>query len=227
MIQRSEKVCLDPTVGEMDHVRGVEDALVTLVEYGDYDFWLRAERAVLVVRADMRLPVGLVAFARGGGQAEAEAQAGHADQETDQRARDRRRRAAVVQYGGNDHDGRPDQGGDGVQLAAQDRRDLAHEDVAQHAAAGRGYHAEQHRLHGSHTEGEAFRRPGHAEQGEARGVERVQRTVQSLQRGAGKERDEAAGRHRREIAPVAEGGRRQRPQEYVAYDPADEPDDPG
>ena len=69
MTQRSEKVCLDPPVGEMDHVRGVEDAPVTLVEYGDHEFWLRVERAVLVVRAGMRLPVGLVAFARGGGQA--------------------------------------------------------------------------------------------------------------------------------------------------------------
>jgi hypothetical protein len=36
MIQRPEKVRLDPPVGEMDHVRGVEDAPVTLVEFGDY-----------------------------------------------------------------------------------------------------------------------------------------------------------------------------------------------
>jgi hypothetical protein len=42
MTQRSEKVRLDPPVGEMEHVRRVEDAPVTLVEYGDYDFWLRA-----------------------------------------------------------------------------------------------------------------------------------------------------------------------------------------
>jgi diadenylate cyclase len=37
MIQRPEKVRLDPPVGEMDHVRGVEDAPVTLVEFGDYE----------------------------------------------------------------------------------------------------------------------------------------------------------------------------------------------
>jgi len=37
VIQRSEKVSLDPPVGEMDHVRGVEVAPVTLVEYGDYE----------------------------------------------------------------------------------------------------------------------------------------------------------------------------------------------
>jgi hypothetical protein len=38
MTQRSERVDLDPPVGELDHVRGVEDAPVTLVEYGDYDY---------------------------------------------------------------------------------------------------------------------------------------------------------------------------------------------
>jgi protein-disulfide isomerase len=37
MIQRPEKVRLDAPVGEMDHVRGVEDAPVTLLEYGDYE----------------------------------------------------------------------------------------------------------------------------------------------------------------------------------------------
>ena len=79
MTQRSEKVCLDSPVGEMAHVRGVEYAPVTLVEYGDYDFWLRARRALLVVRADAGLLVWLVAFARGGRQAEAEAQPHHAD----------------------------------------------------------------------------------------------------------------------------------------------------
>jgi len=37
MTQRPEKVRLDPPVGEMDHARGVEDAPVTLVEFGDYE----------------------------------------------------------------------------------------------------------------------------------------------------------------------------------------------
>ena len=37
MTQRPGKLRLDPSVGEMDHVRGVEDAPVTLVEYGDYE----------------------------------------------------------------------------------------------------------------------------------------------------------------------------------------------
>ena len=37
MIQRSEKVHLDPPVGEMDHARGVQHAPVTLVEFGDYE----------------------------------------------------------------------------------------------------------------------------------------------------------------------------------------------
>jgi protein-disulfide isomerase len=37
MTQRLEKVSLDPPVGELDHVRGVEDAPVMLVVYGDYE----------------------------------------------------------------------------------------------------------------------------------------------------------------------------------------------
>ncbi len=37
MTQRPEKVHLDPPVGEMDHAWGVEDAPVTLVEFGDYE----------------------------------------------------------------------------------------------------------------------------------------------------------------------------------------------
>ena len=184
-------------------------------------------RAVLVGGVDVRSPVGLAALARGGRQADAEAQPGHADQETDQRRGGRRRRAAVAELGGGDHDGRPDQGRDGVQLAAQNRRYLAHQDVAHHAAAGRGYQTEQHRLRRSHVKLEGLRRPGYAEQGEARGIEHVQRMVHPLQRGAGEERDEAGCRHRHEVAPIAEGGRRQRPQEHVAYDPANEPDDRG
>ena len=49
-------------------------------------------RAVLVGGVDVRSPVGLAALARGGRQADAEAQPGHADQETDQRRGGRARR---------------------------------------------------------------------------------------------------------------------------------------
>jgi hypothetical protein len=37
LIQRPEKIHLDPPVGEMDHVRGVEDTPVTVLEYGNYE----------------------------------------------------------------------------------------------------------------------------------------------------------------------------------------------
>jgi hypothetical protein len=37
MIQRPEKVGLDPLVGATSHVGGVEGAPVTLPEYGDYE----------------------------------------------------------------------------------------------------------------------------------------------------------------------------------------------
>src|ERR687896_790655 len=68
--------------------------------------------------------------------------------------------------------------------------------------------------------------PASLQQGEPRGVEQAHRTGEPIQHGASEERNETGGRCRREIPPVAERGRRQRPQEDVARDPADEPDDP-
>src|SRR5436189_789283 len=69
----------------------------------------------------------------GAGESDAVAQAGHTHQEARRGADDRKHDRARAGLVGADYDPRPDEGWDRIEPAAKDHRDLAHEDVAQHA----------------------------------------------------------------------------------------------
>ena len=105
-------------------------------------------------------------------EADAVAQAGHAHQEAGRGADDREHDRTVPGVVGDDHDRGPNQGWDRVEPPAQDGGDLAHEDVAQHAAADAGDRAEDHGVDDTEAMGQRGGRSGDAEQRQAGGIER-------------------------------------------------------
>jgi hypothetical protein len=96
------------------------------------------------------------------------------------------------------------------------------QDVAHGAAADPGDRAEDDRLTGAEPEVESLARPRHREEAQARRVEQVDRQAQPVQPARKGEGDQPAGRGDREVAPVVERGRRDRPDDEIAQDAAAE-----
>jgi hypothetical protein len=82
---------------------------------------------------------------------------------------------------GHDDHGGGDQGGDGVELAAQDHRDAGDQHVAQRPAAHPGDGAEDGRLGGPDAEVHRLARPRHCEEAQPGGVQQEDRRVQPAQ----------------------------------------------
>jgi len=125
-----------------------------------------------------------------------------------------------LQHVGAHHDDSAGQRRHRVQLGTQHRGHSRKQQVAHDPAADSGQHAEQRRHHRAEAVGERLLRPGDREQREARGVEQLHGIPQPVDQRVAPERHRAGDQRGGQVSPVAEGGRRDRPDQHVAHDAA-------
>jgi hypothetical protein len=126
----------------------------------------------------------------------------------------------VQQAGGHDHRCAGQRGGR-VQLAAENRGDLRHEHVAQHAPADAGQDAEQDRRDGVEPGRQRLQRTRDREEREPGGIEHQHRAAQPVDDREPEKGDETRRERDADVPPVADRRRRRGAEEDVAGEAAD------
>ena len=135
--------------------------------------------------------------------------------EAENRARDRRRgRRPVQQVPGDDNSGAGERG-ERVQVRAQHDRDLIDQQVAQDASADAGQHPEQRGDKRIDPERQRLLRAGHSEQAKSRRIEQQHDWTESSDVPVPQERHATCCQRNRDVAPVFDRRRRDRPNQQI------------
>jgi len=120
-----------------------------------------------------------------------------------------------------DHDRCARQCRDRVQVRTQHLRDFGEKDVACHAAADSGQHAEKRGHYRVESEVDRLLRTGHGEERQPRRIEQQNRIAQSVDAGVPEERDDTRQHGNQKVAHVRQRTGRHRADQYVSANPAE------
>lgn len=150
---------------------------------------------------------------------------GDSRQEADGGTDDQSRRHLEPGPARDDHDRGSSESGRRAQPAAQDVGGLLYEDVTQCGAANSAEGSQNDALGVAELMICRYRRTGHTEEGEPRGVEYVDRDLETIKHGSDEDREETGAARRREVSPVPErdgGNADQKIADRASGDPGDQ-----